>query len=169
MSQVGYIGGVMNNSVKIPSLSVDQLVVKRAQVLLIGAFSFGLWQFGWLATDILAQPDSTATGVSAIATVIGALGWVYTTVMLLKLNRQIKQANACSAMHDELVIKNRSTAFFQSYFILFALIWLLIPILDIWPLKAEFVIRPLAAIGVILPMVLFSVFELKNQSGAEDE
>ena len=156
----------MNTQVNTAEITVDQLVLVRAKTLLFGALTFGLWQFGWIGQGMLTDKQGLLFGTMAIMTVVGAIGWVVTTVMLLKFNRQMKQLNSCSALHDELVVKNRNTAFCQSYFILFALIWLLIPAWDWLPFDGLFALRMIAAFGVVLPMVLFSVYELKNESEA---
>lgn len=162
------LGVLMNMMLNIADMSVDELVVFRAKILLFGALAFALWQFGWIATDAIANTNQSAYGVAAIITTLGAIGWVTTAILLFKLNQKIKQADVLPAMQDELVLKNRSTAFFQSYFVLFGLVWLLIPVMDYGLFDIKLAVRTIATLAIIIPMILFSIYELKNDSGADE-
>jgi hypothetical protein len=154
---------IRTNKVK----TADQLVRMRAFMLLFAAFSFGLWQYTWIARDIVADASLLSYQIVGWACVLGSFCWALTTFYFIKFNRDMKRSGACGALHDELVMKNRNYAFFNSYLLLFGLVWLLIPVLDFWPFDAKFAVRAIAVTGVILPMVLFARLELKNDQGAD--
>ena len=146
--------------------SIDELVIFRARTLLFAALSLGLWQFGWLAMDMV-EDSSVLFQSMGWMSVIGAVLWVIAIFLILKFNREMKRANSCSALHDELTVKNRNISFFNSYIILFGLIWVLIPLLDHFKLDAYFAMRLIAIVAIILPMVFFSVAELSIDEATE--
>jgi hypothetical protein len=161
-------GGGMMQNIKVSHIkSADQLVRMRAFMLLFAAFSFGLWQYTWIARDIISEPSLLSYQIVGWACVVGSVCWAVTTFLFIKFNRDMKRSGACDALHDELVVTNRNCAFFNSYILLFALVWLLIPVLDFWPFDAIYAVRAIAATAVILPMVLFAHLEMKNDQGAE--
>ncbi len=147
--------------------TVDQLVLFRARMLLFSAFSFALWQLSWLGMDVIASRSSMAFQIAGWSNVIGAVCWAIASILFLKFNHQVKRSSACSALHDELTVKNRNIAFVKSFFVIIGLVWALIPLMDAVPFDAKHAVRLIAVIGITLPMVLFSISELKNDEGAD--
>lgn len=147
--------------------TVDQLVIFRARMLLFAAFSFALWQFGWVVMDIKPIKSSIIYQVAGWSSVIGAVCWAIASLLFVKFSKQMKQSSACSALQDELTIKNRNIAFVKSFFVTTGLVWALVPLMDIWAFDVKQAVRIIAVIGITLPMVLFSISELKNDEGAE--
>ena len=147
--------------------TVDQLVIYRARMLLFGAISIVVWQMGTIVKDVIAVPEELSFQIAGWTSVVGAVCWAVTSVFFFKFNHQMKRANACSALHDELTIKNRNLAVFKSYIVLFGLVWLLIPLYDFWAYDAKFALRIVATIGIAMPFILFALSELKNDEGAE--
>jgi len=146
--------------------TVDELVVFRARMLLFAAFSMALWQGGWLATDIV-QKSSVYAMIFTIITITGAICWLITTALFLKFNREMKTLNACDALHDELTQQNRNLSIFKSYFCLLGLIWLSIPLMNWWHWDSFFVLRGVAMIALVMPMLFFAIAELKLDMDAE--
>lgn len=142
--------------------SIDQLVLMRARMLIFAAFSMGLWQYSWIARDIIQEPSLFSFQLAGWLTVVGAICWLITTGFFIRFNHLMKKANACSVLHDELVVKNWSITFSKSYVLLIGFIVLLIPLLDYWPFEPKSAVRMVAATGIIIPMVLFSSLELKH-------
>ncbi len=145
---------------------VDKLVHQRANVLLFSAFAFGLWQFSWILQDMLKSSGGLYFQIAGWSTVVGALTWVIASYFFSKYSKQVKQAQACDALNDELSQRNRSKAFIFGYFIVFGLIWLLIPATDFWDFEIKFAVRAIATTSIILPLVYFAYLELKNDEGA---
>jgi hypothetical protein len=150
-----------------PVKTAEELVVYRARMMLFGALSILLWQFGSIVMDMIATPSNLVFKIAGWTSVVGAVSWVITTFFFFKFNSQMKKAKACSALHDELTLSNRNMAVFKSYIVLFGLIWLLIPLYDFWVYDAKIALRFIATIGVALPFILFASSELKNDDGAE--
>jgi hypothetical protein len=147
--------------------SADQLVRMRAFMLLFAAFALALWQYTWIARDIIGDSTLLSYQIVGWASVVGSVCWAITTFLFIKFNREMKRSGACRAIHDELVIRNRNSAFFNSYILLFGMIWLLIPVLDYWPFDAIYAVRTIATTGLIFPMILFAKLELKNDEGSD--
>lgn len=147
--------------------TVDQLVVFRARMLLFAAFAFALWQLSWVAMDIIASKSSIGFQVAGWSNVVGAVCWAIASLLFLKFNHQMKRSSACSALHDELTVRNRNVAFVKSFFVIIGLVWLLIPLMDAWTFEVKHAVRLIAIIGITMPMVLFSLSELQNDEGAE--
>ncbi len=146
---------------------VDKLVRSRIKVLIFGAFSFALWQFSWIGMDLMEGSKSSLLYVVAAMVILGAIGWVITSYFIYVYTKKVKNLNACHALNDELTRKNRAQAFMAGYFILFSLIWLLIPATDFWQFDLKIAIRAIAVLAIVLPMLIFAYSELKNDEGAE--
>ncbi len=147
--------------------NIDQLVHQRAITLLFAAFAFGVWQFAWIGQDILKNSGGTLFLVAGWSTVVGALLWIVACYLFTKYSKQVKQAKACSVLNDELTQRNRAKALMMGYVTVFSMIWLLIPATDFWNFEVKFAVRAIATIGIIVPLVYFSVLELKDDSSDE--
>ncbi len=146
---------------------VDKLVRSRIKVIIFGAFSFALWQFSWIAMDLMKGNQSNFLYVVSAMVITGALCWVFTSYLFYAYSKKVKQINACQALNDELTLKNRAHAFMSGYFILFGMIWLLIPATDFWEFDLKIAIRAIAVLAIVIPMLIFAYSELRNDEGAE--
>ena len=145
----------------------DQLVLQRGMTLLFAAFAFGLWQFAWILQDVLKDSGSILFQVAGWSTVVGALLWILASYSFMKYSKQVKQAKACNVLNDELTQRNRSKAFIMGYVTVFGMIWLLIPATDFWNFEIKYAVRFIATIGIIVPLVYFSMLELQDDGNSD--
>ncbi|GEM_PF-2306465 len=146
---------------------VDKLVHSRAKILIFAAFAFALWQFAWIGSDIIKGTESSIIHLITGLVILGSMLWVAACYFFYSFSKKVKKANAFDALNDELTHKNKRQAFMVGYFTLFGMIWLLIPATDFWDLDLLLFIRTIAVLAIVVPILLFSYLELKNDQGAE--
>lgn len=147
--------------------NIDQLVRSRAWMLIFVAFSFGLWQFSGIGKGIAENSGSAWFRTAGLLEFVGIALWLVASYLLVSFSKKVNKAQAFVAMNDELVQSNRMQSASVSYWIILGLLWALIAIIQFWHLDLASAIRAIATIGVMTPMVYFSMLELKNNSEAE--
>ncbi|PXF63213.1 hypothetical protein DL796_07140 [Kangiella spongicola] len=146
---------------------VDKLVQSRAKILIFAAFAFALWQFSWIGADIVKDTESSFIHIITGLVILGSILWVIACYFFYVFSKKVKKANALQALNDELTHKNKLQAFMAGYFILFGMIWLVIPATDFWDFDLILIIRAIAVLAIVIPILIFSYLEFKNDQGAE--
>lgn len=147
--------------------NIDRLVRSRAWMLIFVAFSFGLWQFSGIGKGIAESLGSNWFRTAGLLEVVGSVLWLVASYLLMSFSKKVNKAQAFAAMNDELVQSNRAQSASASYWVILGLLWALIAMIQFWQFDVASAVRVIATIGVMTPMVYFSMLELKNNSEAE--
>lgn len=147
--------------------TIDQLIQKRANLMIYAALAFSLWQFSWIGKDYFNTSDNLYKTIFDVSYLLGSIAWALWTFWFWKLGNQIKKTAQPSAFNDELTLQNRLKAWKTGYFVLVGGITLLIPAVVNFHLEPVYGLRSVATLGIITPFIVFARAEKKNDAGAE--
>jgi len=135
--------------------------------MIYAAIAFGIWQFSWLATEMLQASGGTALKVAGMSTALGALAWVAASVFYARFSSQVKKASVCGPLNDELTCHNRAQAFALGYAVVLVGIFLVIMAASATSWNIVHGLKIVAISGVIIPILTFARLEHNNDLGAE--
>ncbi|MFT5198406.1 MAG: hypothetical protein ACI87O_001063 [Planctomycetota bacterium] len=144
---------------------LDQLLKRRAQILIIAALGFAAWQGSLLAADLL-EAGTSAFVTASIGVSLGALVFAGAMVAFQIFGRKVSKLKACSVIDDELTRQNRYKAFAYGWIYTLAVVSLGLGVETIWPGTAFISQRIALIVSVSVPMVAFGRMELKNMEDA---
>lgn len=140
---------------------VDQLVRRRAYILMLSAFCFAAWQGAWLASDIAAD-QSTLFFLASVITTFAAIGWAIAMLAFVLFGKKVARLRGKAVIDDELTRQNRFRAF--SYGWVFTLLFVSVGVgaETLWSGTAYISLRLAQIAAVSAPMYAFARMELVN-------